>query len=78
MGMSGAPMLGCCLRMTREEVRVEATYQDLYKFFPPGDVPLRVQAGSSKTPSKGFDYREYSGTTAFRSAGKVKRTKDRG
>lgn len=75
MNMSGPPILGCCLRMTRDEVKVEATYHSLYGFLSPGNMSLRVQERSSRTHSKRFPYGEFSGITGFRSAGKVKRTK---
>ena len=36
-------MLGCRLRMTREEIKVKATYHSLYGFFSPLNVPLSMQ-----------------------------------
>ena len=43
MDMSGPSMLGCRLRMTREEIKVKATYHSLYGFFSPLNVPLSMQ-----------------------------------
>lgn len=48
MDTSGPSMLGCCLRMTRDEIKVEATYHSLYGFFSPSNVPLSIQTGHTK------------------------------
>lgn len=48
MDTSGPSMLGCCLRMTRDEIKVEATYHSLYGFHSPLNVPLGVQTGHTK------------------------------
>ena len=71
MDTSGPSMLGCSLRMTRDEIKVEATYHSLYGFLSPLNVPLGVQTGHTKkdfTVERSVEQLDSEGQTRWKEA----------